>query len=63
VNGSLVVPESAADSGQMILELPAGESRVSARFVRTRDRTVGGLLSIVGSVVALALVFARKRGT
>jgi hypothetical protein len=60
VNSSLVVPESAADWGQMILELPAGESRVTARFARTRDRTVGGVVSLVSLVVALVLVLARK---
>src|SRR5882724_2616405 len=43
INGSRVAPESAADSGQMILDLPPGESRVSFRFVRTSDRTLGGV--------------------
>jgi hypothetical protein len=55
VNGSPIVPESAADSDQMILELPAGESRVRAHFTRTGDRTLGGILSILSLLVALAL--------
>jgi uncharacterized membrane protein len=57
VNGTAVVPESAADSGEMILELPAGESRIRAHFTRTRDRTLGGILSVVSLLVVFALFF------
>src|ERR1700730_9360883 len=59
VNGSPVAPESAADSSQMILEIPAGHSHVRAHFARTRDRTLGGILSVISLVVALALFYAR----
>jgi hypothetical protein len=61
VNGSRLIPESAADSGQMILELPAGESRVDVHFVRTADRTLGALLSLAGLLVAMLLGFRRKQ--
>jgi hypothetical protein len=61
VNGSTVVPESAADSKQMILALPAGESRINARFARTRDRTLGGILSLVSLFVALTLFLVPVR--
>jgi 6-pyruvoyl-tetrahydropterin synthase-like protein len=56
VNGKAIVPERAEDSDQMILELPAGESRVTVRFTRTPDRTLGGVLSLV-SVLAGLLLF------
>jgi hypothetical protein len=56
VNDSPVVPESAGDSNQMILELPPGQSRVHAHFTRTRDRTLGGILSVVSLLVALVLL-------
>jgi hypothetical protein len=62
VNGQRVVPERAADSGQMILELPAGESPVSVRFVRTGDRTLGGVLSLISALLAIVLMVKTKRG-
>jgi hypothetical protein len=50
VNGARVAPGTASDSGQMILQLLAGESRVSVRFVRTTDRVVGDLVSLAALV-------------
>jgi hypothetical protein len=57
VNSAQVTPETAADSGQIIVPLPAGTSRVRAYFTRTRDRTVGGILSISGLLIAAVLFF------
>jgi hypothetical protein len=55
LNGARIHPEQAEDSGQMIVPLPGGQSRVSARFTRTPDRTLGGALSIVIVLVAVLL--------
>jgi hypothetical protein len=56
VNGARVVPGTVADSGQMILQLPAGESRVSVRFVRTADRVVGDLVSLAALLFTFVLI-------
>src|SRR4029077_13901467 len=55
VNGSRVQPAAADDSGQMIVPIPAGQSRISARFTRTRDRTLGAIISIVSLLVGVLL--------
>jgi hypothetical protein len=55
VNGSRIQPESAEDSGQMVVPLPAGQSRVSARFRRTPDRTLGIVISVVSLLFGVFL--------
>jgi hypothetical protein len=63
INGQPVESESDPDSGQMIVPLAAGKSRVEIRFARTPDRTLGGILSgIAASVLgAMAVLGARRR--
>jgi hypothetical protein len=61
VNDSPFTPQSAADSGQTVLELPAGESRVRAQFVRTTDRTVGDMFSWISFLLALALAIGARK--
>ena len=59
VDGAAAEPEHPEDSGEMILVVPVGESRVTARFERTRDRTVGAVVSVLSLVVCLILYVAR----
>jgi hypothetical protein len=40
----------------MLVAVPAGKSRIDVRFVRTVDRTIGGILSILSSLAAGALL-------
>jgi hypothetical protein len=62
VNGVAVESESDEDSGQMIVPLPAGKSRVEIRFVRTPDRTLGGALTCIGaSLLAGMAIFTSRR--
>jgi len=65
VNGALVESESDADSGQMIVPLPSGRSRVDVVFARTLDRTAGGMLSCVAALLLAgkAVAASRRRRT
>jgi hypothetical protein len=62
VNGQAVAPESqrGEDADQMILAVPAGESRVAVHFSRTPDRTLGGILSLLGLLTWLTLLLCPK---
>jgi hypothetical protein len=55
VNGKAVTPQHAENSDQMILALPAGTQRITARFIRTPDRKLGIALSVLGVLTLLAL--------
>jgi hypothetical protein len=56
VNGLLVTPRGGDDYNQMILPVPAGESHIRVRFIRTWDRTLGGSLSMASALMALGLL-------
>jgi hypothetical protein len=47
VNGVAVKPRGGEDYSQLIVPVPAGESHVRVRFVRTWDRTLAGGISLV----------------
>jgi hypothetical protein len=61
LNGSRIQPEQSDDSGQMIIPLPPGASRVTARLIRTPDRTVGVTISVLSALVAILLVLPGNR--
>jgi hypothetical protein len=62
VNGSKIEAERAEDYGQMIIPLPPGTALVTARFTRTPDRTLGGILSILSALAAFSvLLWHRKK--
>jgi hypothetical protein len=61
VNGARTSPTSADDSGQMIIPLPAGKSRVTVRFTRTSDRTLGASVSILSAFLAVLLLWLGNR--
>jgi hypothetical protein len=60
VNGAVVTPRGGDDYNQMIVPVPAGESQVQVRFVRTWDRTLGGGISL-GTAFFLFWLGARPR--
>ncbi len=61
VNGARIQPQHPEDSGQMIVAIPTGESRITVHFARTPDRTLGGILSILSSLTAASLLTLRPR--
>ena len=56
LNGAKITPLGGDDYDQMIVQVPGGESHIRVRFVRTWDRTVGGLLSLVSTLILLLLL-------
>jgi hypothetical protein len=60
VNEAVVVPEQTGETAQITVPLAAGSSHVLVRFIRTPDRTIGGLVSAASILIAL-LLFASRR--
>jgi hypothetical protein len=58
VNGKAVTPRRVETDGSMVLPLPAGTERITARFVRTADRKVGMAISVLAVLTLLALLNA-----
>jgi len=61
VNGAQVTPRGGDDYNEMIVPVPAGESHVSVRFVRTWDRTLGGVLSLLAALICMMRVVGSRR--
>jgi hypothetical protein len=57
VNGKAVTPQAAETTAQMILPLLAGTERITIRFVRTPDRTLGNAISAGTGIALLALCY------
>ena len=58
VNGKTVTPQQAETNGQMVLLLPAGTQRITAKLVRTPDRNLGIAISVLAALLLLALLNA-----
>jgi hypothetical protein len=61
VNGALVTPRGGEDYNQMIVPMPAGESHVRVRLVRTGDRTVGDIVTLLGTAMAIGILGISRR--
>jgi len=61
VNGRQIVPERMDDVNQMVIPVDPGSSDIRVRFVRTPDRTVGMLLSLLSALLAAILLLAFRR--
>lgn len=60
VNGAPVQPGHPDRTKQMIVPLPAGESRISVRFTHTPDRTAGVVMSALSLLLFLILCYRRS---
>src|SRR6266481_6827230 len=58
VNGKAVTPQHAETNSEMILVLSPGTQRITARLVRTPDRTLGSAVSLLSVLTLLALLNA-----
>jgi hypothetical protein len=56
VNGQRVETETQDDTGQMLIPIAAGENTVQIKFIRTWDRTIGGIVSLVSAAMLLLWV-------
>ena len=61
VNGGPGVKESHPDTGQLIISVPAGRSRVRIFFTRTPDRAAGAAVSMAAAAALLSLVAMGRR--
>jgi hypothetical protein len=61
VNGQPAAVESRPQTAQMLVALPPGSSRVTAHFMRTPDRTIGGVISAATALLLSGLLLTRRR--
>jgi hypothetical protein len=61
VDGKSAAIERAPGTARMIVEVPAGESRIELRFTRTWDRALGGSISALAACGTLALLMLGRR--
>lgn len=61
LNNRATSPDHAEDSGQMVIPIPAGHSRIVAQFTRTKDRRVGLGISAAGAAIACLLLLWPSR--
>jgi hypothetical protein len=60
VNGHLETTAARDVTGQMLIPIQAGESHVEIAFVRTWDRTVGGIISVFTALLLGGLVIRNR---
>jgi uncharacterized membrane protein len=62
VNGTRVTTQTTEVTGQMAIQIMPGTSDIRIHFGRTRDRTIGAVVSLL-TMAALALVWMKTRST
>ena len=60
INQKFVKAQHAVGTSQMIISVPAGESRIEIRFMRTPDRTIGAWISVLTACGSIALLLGKQ---
>jgi hypothetical protein len=60
VNGQGVATSTQDVTGQMLIPVQSGENRVQITFIRTWDRTAGGIVSVVTALLLAGFVALRR---
>lgn len=64
VNGHPVPTETRKVTAQVVIPVEAGENRIQIHFARTRDRTIGGYISLLSVILIFGvLLFERRAAT
>ncbi len=63
VNGQPTQTGRTTSYNAILVYLPAGASRIEARFIRTPDRTIGGWLSGISAAFAVGMLWLSKQRT
>jgi hypothetical protein len=61
VNSRTVTSQTAEVTGQMIVPIEGGRNAVKIYFARTRDRTLGGIISLFAIAVLTVDIYSRRR--
>jgi hypothetical protein len=61
INGKAVETQTTEETGQMEIPVAAGSNDVRIEFARTRDRTIGGWISVLSLGLLFAALIATRR--
>jgi len=61
VNGKSIVSRTVPKTGQMLIAVPKGESRVEISFTRTWDRSLGIAISLFAALSAAGIGVWQRR--
>jgi hypothetical protein len=61
VNDAAVIPQQAGETSEIVVPLAAGTSHVVVQFTRTRDRTIGGAITIACIFITILLFVTGRR--
>ena len=61
VNDTAIIPQQAGETSEIVVPLATGTSHVVVQFTRTRDRTIGGAITIVSILITILLFVTARR--